>query len=55
LFLEINQAFFNEKYKHAIDIECRIKKYNDKGGYSIRMDKADFVKNNFFRRLFEII
>jgi hypothetical protein len=43
-FWEINQAFFNEKIQDVIDIECRIKKYNDKGGYSIRMDKADFVK-----------
>ena len=43
-FWEINKAFFDEKIQDVINIECRIKKYNDKGGYSIRMDRADFVK-----------
>jgi hypothetical protein len=40
----IHDAMFNDKIQPVIDIECRIKKYNDEGSYSIRIDRADFVK-----------
>ena len=43
-FGEIHQAFFNDKIQDVIDLECRIKKYDAKGSYSIRMDRADFIK-----------
>ena len=32
------------KLTKVIEFDCRIRKYNDQGGYSIRMDQADFVK-----------
>jgi hypothetical protein len=32
------------KFVKMIEFDCRIKKFNDQGGYSIRTDQADFVK-----------
>ena len=43
-FCEIQNSHFDTEIQPVIDIECRIKKYNPDGSYSIRMDKADFVK-----------
>jgi hypothetical protein len=43
-FWDIHDAMFDNKIQPVIDIECRIRKYNEEGGYSIRMDRADFVK-----------
>jgi hypothetical protein len=43
-FWEIHNEHFNNEIQPVIEIECRIKKYNKAGSYSIRMDKADFVK-----------
>ena len=43
-FWELNKGHFNGKIQTVIDVECRIKNYKPDGSYSIRMDKADFVK-----------
>jgi len=43
-FWELQSGHFNNKIQTVIDIECRIKKYKEDGTYSLRMDKADFVK-----------
>ena len=43
-FWELNKGHFNGKIQTVIDVECRIKKYKPDGSYSIRMDRADFVK-----------
>jgi hypothetical protein len=43
-FWDIHNAMFDDKIQPVIDIECRIKKHNGEGSYSIRMDRADFVK-----------
>lgn len=42
-FWEVTDRWYNNKSNKVIDIECRVKKYNNEGGYSIRMDKSDFV------------
>lgn len=42
-FWEVTDRWYNDKSNKVIDVECRIKKYNETGGYSIRMDKADFI------------
>ena len=43
-FWEIHSGHFNNKIQPVIDIECRFKTYKPDGSYSIRIDKADFVK-----------
>lgn len=43
-FCEIENAHFENKIQPVISIPCRIRKYNGDGGYSIRMDRADFIK-----------
>ena len=43
-FWELNKGHFNGKIQTVIDVECRIKNYKPDGSYSIRMDRADFVK-----------
>ncbi len=44
-FWPIQQEHFENKIQPTIEIECRIKKHKPEGGgYSIRMDRADFVK-----------
>lgn len=41
-FCELIPKLHDGRIQFGIDIPCRIKKYNDEGGYSIRMDKPDF-------------
>lgn len=43
-FGEIINGHFDNVIQPIIEIECRIKTYNSDGGYSLRMDKPDFVK-----------
>lgn len=43
-FWQLQNSHFNNKIQTVIDIECRIKKFKEDGSYSIRMDRADFVK-----------
>ena len=43
-FSEIHNGHFGTEIQPVIDIECRIKKYKPDGSYSLRMDKADFIK-----------
>ena len=43
-FSEIKNAHIENEIIPIIEIDCRIKKYNSEGSYSIRMDKPDFIK-----------
>ena len=53
-FSEIYSAHIDNKIQQVIEIECRIKKYNNDGGYSIRMDKPDFVKIIYLEKYLEL-
>ena len=52
-FWEIQNQHFNDEIQPVIEIECRIKK-RTKDGYSIRMDKPDFVKTISLKDYFNI-
>lgn len=43
-FSQIDSFHTENSIITALEIPCRIKKYNSKGDYSIRMDKPDFIK-----------
>lgn len=43
-FWPLELAHLDNKIQTVVEIACRIKKYDDKGTYSIRMDKPDFIK-----------
>jgi hypothetical protein len=43
-FWDIHEQHFDGKIQPVLMIECRIKKYDSEGRYSIRMDKSDFIK-----------
>jgi hypothetical protein len=43
-FWDIPKQHFAGKIQPVLVIECRIKKYDSEGRYSIRMDKFDFIK-----------
>jgi hypothetical protein len=43
-FSEILKYHIKDQVYPMIQIECRIKKYDKKGSYTIRMDKPDFIK-----------
>lgn len=43
-FGKLVRSHTDEGIIEVIDIECRIKKFNKEGGYSIRMDEPDFIK-----------
>lgn len=42
-FWQIEHAHFEGKIQPVVEVTCRIKKMKE-GGYSIRMDRPDFVK-----------
>lgn len=44
VFWRINNAYIDNIAQPSVDIECRIRTYAKDGSYTIRMDKADFVK-----------
>jgi len=44
VFWIINNAYIDDVAQPSVDIECRIRTYAKDGSYTIRMDKADFVK-----------
>jgi hypothetical protein len=43
-FWDIHEHHFDGKIQPVLMIECRIKKYDSEGRYSIRIDKSDFIK-----------
>lgn len=43
-FSEIFKYHIKDQIYPMIQIECRIKKYNEKGNYTIRMGNPDFIK-----------
>jgi len=53
-FSQIQNFHINNKIFPMIEIECRIKKYNSKGGYSIRMDGPDFIKGISLEKYLEL-
>lgn len=43
-FWELSNKHIENDVVAVIDVECRIKKFNKEGSYSMRMDKPDFSK-----------
>ena len=53
-FWEIEAKHIDNKIQPVIEVECRIKKIKPDGGYSMRMDKADFTKAIPLKDYFDI-
>ena len=43
-FCDINVHISEKQICRCVEIPIRLKTYNEKGSYSIRMDRADFIK-----------
>ena len=53
-FSQILKYHWDNQICYMVQIECRIKKYNSKGSYSIRMDGPDLIKCISLEKYLEI-